>query len=62
MAYTKQKLENAIETLKTPSKHIRCVHETKCGMEFKTYSADLVRAFEVAIEVMEEKNNDLEQR
>lgn len=59
MAYTKQELEKAIEILNAPSKHIRCVHETKCGMEFKIYSADLVRAFEVAIEVMGEKNNDL---
>lgn len=55
MAYTKQEVEKAIDTLNKPSKHIQHVHKTENGMDFMCYSSDLVRAFEVAIEVLEEK-------
>lgn len=44
----------AIEVLEKPSKHIRMVHETKNEMQFYTFSSDLVKAFEVAIQALEE--------
>ena len=44
----------AIKVLEKPSKHIRMVHKTKNEMEFYTYSADLVEAFEKAISALEE--------
>lgn len=53
MAYTTEEVRKAIDVLNKPSKHIQCVHRTENGMDFLHYSADLVRAFEVAVEVME---------
>lgn len=59
MAYTKQEIEMAINVLNRPSKHIKPVYKADNGIDFLSYSAELVRAFEVAIEVLEEKNNQL---
>ena len=59
MAYTKQEVEKAISVLTKPSCHIKHVYRTENGMDFMTYSADLVRTFEVAIEVLEEKRKQL---
>lgn len=56
MAYTKQEVEKAISVLNKPSCHIKYIHGAE---NFMTYSADLVRAFEVAIDVLEEKRNQL---
>lgn len=44
----------AIKVLEKPSKHIRMVHKTKNEMEFYTFSSDLVKAFEMAIQALEE--------
>ena len=59
MAYAKQEVEKAISVLNKPSCHIKHVYRTENGMDFMTYSADLVRTFEVAIEVLEEKRKQL---
>lgn len=59
MAYTKQEIESAISVLNAPSKHIRHIHESENERDITCYSSDLVRAFEVAIEVLEEKNSQL---
>ena len=59
MAYTKQEVEKAIDILNKPTKHIQHIHKTENGMDFMCYSSDLVRAFEVAIEVLEEKNSQM---
>ena len=44
----------AIEVFEKPSKHIKMVHKTKNEMEFYAYSSDLVKAFEIAIQALEE--------
>lgn len=59
MTYTKQEVEKAISVLNKPSKHIKPVYKADNGIDFLSYSAELVKAFEVAIEVLEEKNNQL---
>lgn len=59
MAYTKEEVEKAISVLNKPSCHIKFVHRTENCMDFMTYSAELVRAFEVAIEVLEEKKKEV---
>lgn len=51
---TKNEIKNAIEVFEKPSKHIKCVHKCENGMEFLTYSQDLVLAFETAIDCLEE--------
>lgn len=60
MTYTKQDLEKAIDILNAPSRHINITHMSQDNnKEHVLYSSDLVRAFEIAIEVMEERNKDL---
>ena len=59
MAYTKQEIESAISVLNAPAKHIQNIHESENERDIICYSSDLVRAFEVAIEVLEEKNRQL---
>ena len=46
--------QRAIEVFEKPSKHIRCAHECDNGMQFLTYSQDLVKAFETAIDGLKE--------
>lgn len=59
MSCTKQEVEKVISVLNKPTCHINHVYRTENGMDFMTYSADLVRTFEVAIEVLEEKRKQL---
>ena len=47
-------IKKAIEVFEKPSKHIKCVHKCENGMEFLTYSQDLVAAFETAIDGLKE--------
>ena len=47
-------IQKAIEVFEKPSKHIRCAHECSNGMQFLSYSQDLVRAFETAIDGLKE--------
>ena len=49
MAYTKQELEESMEVLLHPGEHIKLYEDEL------TYSAKLVRAFEIAIELMNTK-------
>lgn len=58
MSYTSQEIEKAIEVLNAPSNHIRDIRTPDGGKDGRTYSADLVKAFEVAIEVLHEKQMD----
>ena len=53
MAYTKQELEESMEVLLHPSEHIKIYKDEL------TYSAKLVRAFEIAIKLMNNANNDM---
>ena len=48
--------KEAIEVLEKPSTHIHVVHKAENGMEFLTYSADLVKAFEMAIKALEKQD------
>lgn len=50
-----KKIHKAIEVFEKPSKHIKCVHKCENGMEFLTYSQDLVAAFETAISALEKQ-------
>ena len=47
-------IQRAIEVFEKPSKHIRCAHECSNGMQFLTYSQDLVKALETAIDGLKE--------
>lgn len=49
-----EKIKKTIEVFEKPSKHIKCVHKCENGMEFLTYSSDLVLAFETAINGLKE--------
>lgn len=44
-----EQILKSIEVLEKPSNHIKCVHKCRNGMDFFTYSQDLVAAFETAI-------------
>lgn len=46
-------VNKSIECFESPAKHIKCVHKCENGMEFLTYSADLVAAFEDAISALQ---------
>ena len=46
--------KEAIKILEKPSEHIRVVHKTN-EMQFYTFSSDLVRAFEMAIQALEKQ-------
>lgn len=54
-------IQKAIEVLNKPSVHIKHLHKTENGMDFFTYSADLVKAFETAIDALKdiEKYRDI---
>lgn len=47
--------QEAIEILEKPSVHIKTVHRTENGMDFLTYSANLVEAFEMSIKALEKQ-------
>lgn len=47
--------QEAIEILEKPSVHIKPVHKTENGMDFLSYSADLVEAFEMSIKALEKQ-------
>ena len=47
--------QEAINILEKPSKHIRSVHEAKNGMQFHSYSTDLVKSFEMSIQALEKQ-------
>jgi rubrerythrin len=47
--------QEAIEILEKPSVHIKPVHKTENGMDFLSYSADLVEAFEMSIMALEKQ-------
>jgi hypothetical protein len=52
MSYTKQELEESIKVLTYPGDHIKLYKDEL------TYSAKLIRAFEIAIELMNATNNN----
>ena len=53
MIYAKEEIEKAVKTLENPSSHIKIVREYET--EHFAYSADLVKALEIATGVLNEK-------
>ena len=47
--------QEAIKVLEKPSVHIKPVHKAENGMDFLTYSADLVETFEMSIKALEKQ-------
>ena len=64
MEYNKTDIENAINALSCPTKHIQCVHKSTTGMDFLHISDEYKAATELAItflktSLIEPQNTDL---